>query len=235
LISVRGGVYYVDQPLRFGPEDSGTERSPTIYKAFGDEWPVLSGGVRITRWQVTAEGRWQTTLDDVQAGNWSFAQLFVNDQRRYRPRLPKQDYYHIAEQLGRREFGFAGDEIRADWANLSDVEVMPFHDWAASRMRIGSVVPAQHRVVLTGQSWKELAKGHRYLVDNVREALSEPGQWYLDRPLGRLTYIPKASEQPDQVEVIAPRLEQVLVLRGEPRQQALGPVRPVQWPDLRPH
>jgi hypothetical protein len=88
----------------------------------------------------------------VQAGNWSFAQLFVNDQRRYRPRLPKQDYYHIAEQLGRREFGFAGDEIRADWANLSDVEVMPFHDWAASRMRIGSVVPAQHRVVFTGQS-----------------------------------------------------------------------------------
>ena len=47
LVSVRGGVYYVDQPLRFGPEDSGTERSPTISKAFGDERPVLSGGVRI--------------------------------------------------------------------------------------------------------------------------------------------------------------------------------------------
>jgi hypothetical protein len=215
LVSVRGGVYYLDQPLRFGPEDSGTERSPTIYKAFGDERPVLSGGVRITHWQVTAEGRWQATLDSVQAGKWSFAQLFVNDQRRYRPRLPKQGYNHIAEQLGRREFGFAGDDIRSDWANLSDVEVMPFHDWAASRMRIGSVVPAQHRVVFTGQSWKVLAKGHRYLVDNVREALSEPGQWYLDRPLGRLTYIPKAGEQPDQAEVIAPRLEQVLVLRGD--------------------
>jgi hypothetical protein len=43
LVSVRGGVYYLDQPLSFGPEDSGTERSPTIYKAFGDERPVLSG------------------------------------------------------------------------------------------------------------------------------------------------------------------------------------------------
>jgi hypothetical protein len=62
---------------------------------------------------------------------------------------------------------------------------------------------------------ESVAKGHRYLVDNVREALSEPGQWYLDRPLGRLTYIPKAGEQPDQAEVIAPRLEQVLVLRGD--------------------
>jgi hypothetical protein len=70
LVSVRGGVYYLDQPLVFGPDDSGTERSPTIYRAFGDERPVLSGGVRITHWQVTADGRWQTTLDDVQAGEW---------------------------------------------------------------------------------------------------------------------------------------------------------------------
>lgn len=56
---------------------------------------------------------------------------------------------------------------------------MSFHDWAASRMRIGSGSPAQHRVVFAGQSWEVFAKGHRYLVDNVREALSRPasGIW----------------------------------------------------------
>jgi hypothetical protein len=215
LVSVRGGVYHLDQPLRFQPEDSGTESSPTIYKAFGDERPVLSGGVRIMDWQVTPEGHWQATLDDVQVGKWSFAQLFVNDQRRYRPRLPKQGYYNIPEQLNRREFGFAGDDIRADWANLGDVEVMSFHDWAVSRMRIGSVDAERHRVSFTGDSWKVFAKGHRYLVDNVHEALSEPGQWYLDRPLGQLTYIPKPGEQPGHTVVIAPRLQQLLVLQGD--------------------
>ena len=84
-----------------------------------------------------------------------------------------------------------------------------------SRMRIATVVPAEHRVVFTGQTWEVLAKGHRYLVDNVREALSEPGQWYLDRPLGQLTYISKPGEQPGQAVVIAPRLEQLLVLQGD--------------------
>jgi hypothetical protein len=84
-----------------------------------------------------------------------------------------------------------------------------------SRMRIATVVPAEHRVVFTGQSWEVLAKCHRYLVDNAREALSEPGQWYLDRPLGQLTYISKPGEQPGQAVVIAPRLEQVLVLQGD--------------------
>ena len=84
-----------------------------------------------------------------------------------------------------------------------------------SRMRIATVVPAEHRVVFTGQTWEVLAKGHRYLVDNVREALSEPGQWYLDRPLAQLTYISKPGEQPGQAVVIAPRLEQLLVLQGD--------------------
>ena len=52
--------------------------------------------------------------------------------------------------------------------------MLPFHEWATSRMRIAKVVPAEHRVVFTGQSWEVLAKGHRYLVDNVREALARP-------------------------------------------------------------
>jgi hypothetical protein len=215
FVSVRGGVYYLDQPLTFGPQDSGTERSPTIYTAFEGERPVLSGGVRIGDWKVTAEGNWSTTLNDVQKGKWSFAQLFVNDQRRYRARLPKQGYYYIAQQLGQAQFRFSGEDIRADWTNLNDVEVLTFHDWAASRMRIASVQPAHHQVTFAGTSWKVLAKEHRYRVENVREALREPGEWYLDHRIGQLTYIPKPGEQPGRVEVIAPRLQRLLVLQGD--------------------
>ena len=215
VVSVRGGTYYLEQALRFEPTDSGTEQSPTIYEAFAGERPVLSGGVRITQWQVTRDGNWLATLDDVRAGRWSFAQLFVDDQRRYRPRLPEWGYHEIAEELGRAAFGFANNDISAGWTNLGDIEVLAIHQWAAPRMRIRSVNAAEHRVVFTEPSWHVFAKGHRYLVDNVREALRAPGQWYLDRPLGQLSYIPKAGEQPDQAVVIAPRLEELLLLHGD--------------------
>jgi hypothetical protein len=229
LVAVRAGTYFLEQPLAFEPDDSGTEKSPTVYAAWGDERPVLSGGVRLDKWQVTAEGRWQTTLDDVKAGKWSFAQLFVNDQRRSRPQLPKQGYYHIADKLpptpeagekGHNQFRFAGDEIRGDWANLHDVEVMPFHQWSASRMHIASVAADEHRVVFTGTTlgksdWAAFPKGHRYLVINVREALGEPGSWYLDRPTGVLTYVPQPGEQPSGCTVIAPRAEQLVVFHGD--------------------
>jgi hypothetical protein len=229
VVMIRGGSYYLNTPIAFVPEDSGTQQAPIVYQAYGDERPVLSGGVRITGWQVDGDGCWQAALDEVKSGKWSFAQLFVDDQRRFRPRLPKQGYYEIAEVIlpspeaggrGHNRFGFSGEELRADWANPDDVEVMGFHQWSASRMRIASIDPKQHVVTFTGttrgtSSWAMFPKGNRFLVVNVREALGEPGQWYLDRREGRLTYIPKPGEDPEKTAVVAPRLERLVTLIGD--------------------
>ncbi|MHB1035078.1 MAG: right-handed parallel beta-helix repeat-containing protein [Pirellulales bacterium] len=231
-VTLRGGVYFLEKPLEFGPEDSGTEKAPVVYQAFDGERPILSGGVAITGWKVDG-GRWQADLAEVKSGKWSFAQLFVGDQRRYRPRLPKQGYYNIAEPVapaagaadrGPSEFRYSGDDIRADWANRDDVEVLSFHSWSVSRMRIASIDPAQHSLKFTGSTgskdwWAAFTKGNRYLAVNVKEALSEPGQWYLDRPAGRLTYLPKPGEDPAKTVVIAPRLDQLVVFSGNVRER----------------
>ena len=81
VVALRGGRYSLDKTITFGPEDSGTTAAPIIYQAFGNERPILSGGVRIRGWKETG-GRWQVVLDEVRKGRWSFAQFFVDDQRR---------------------------------------------------------------------------------------------------------------------------------------------------------
>ena len=48
----------------------------------------------------------------------------------------------------------------------------------------------------------------------MAEALSDPGEWYLDRPSGRLTYLPLPGEDLTSVEIVAPRLESLLCLEG---------------------
>ena len=228
VVMLRGGMYFLDKPIRFGPEDGGTAEAPVVYQAYPGERPILSGGRLITGWQIDQQGRWQVVLDEVKAGKWNFCQLFVNDQRRFRPRLPEQGYYKIAEQLppspeakgkGFDCFGFSGQEIRADWANLADVEVIPFHQWTASRMRISRVDADKKIVYFTGttpgtSAWTAFGKGHRYFVENVREALSKPGQWYLDKPTGTLTYIPKPGETPQNTQVIAPYITRLVEIVG---------------------
>jgi hypothetical protein len=230
VVAIRGGTYFLSKPIHFGPEDSGTAQIPIVYAAYGQERPILSGGVRLEGWQTGGDGRWHKVLDDVKAGKWSFAQLFVNDGRRFRPRLPKHGYYKIAqdfppiEKAGRKwhdRFGYSGDDLRADWANRGDLEVQVFRGWTAMRLHVGSLDVAQRVVTLAGaaEGPDELGafpKGERFLVDNVREALGEPGQWYLDRTSGELTYVPLPGEKPESCAIIAPRLERLVVVEGDP-------------------
>jgi hypothetical protein len=53
--------------------------------------------------------------------------------------------------------------------------------------------------------------GNRYLVDNVQDALTQAGQWFLDRSPWTLTYLANAGENPNTDTVVIPQLPQVLV------------------------
>ena len=227
-VAVRGGTYFLKEPLVFSPEDSGTMAAPITYTAFPGEQPVFSGGRRISDWRVV-DGHWDAVVPGVKTGDWNFAQLFVNNERRYRTRLPKVGYYTIADQAppspaagtrGEDSFQFAESDIRTDWHNPDDVEVLPFHIWGMGRHYIASVDETRRIVTFTGTTagtswWASLPKGNRYLVENVREALDTPGQWYLDRKDGVLTYLPRAGEDPARTEVFAPFLSQLLLMKGE--------------------
>ena len=230
VVALRGGTYFLSQPIHFGPEDSGTAQVPIVYEAYGQQRPILSGGVKLDGWRVSDDGRWHKILDDVKAGKWSFTQLFVNDQRRFRPRLPKHGYYKIAQEFPPLEksghkwhdrFGYSGDDLRAEWTNRGDLEVQVFRAWNAMRLHVGSLDPVQHVVTLAGAAegpddFGAFPKGERFLVENVREALGEPGQWYLDRTNGELTYLPLPGERPESCVVIAPRLDRLVVFEGDP-------------------
>jgi hypothetical protein len=115
--------------------------------------------------------------------------------------------------------------VRADWHNLNDVEILGFQIWTMARMRIASVDEAAHTVRFSGiipgtDDYRAVGKGKRFFVENVQEALSRPGEWYLDRPTGTLTYLPLPGETPETTPVYAPRLETLVEFRGDVAKRA---------------
>ncbi|TWU41129.1 right-handed parallel beta-helix repeat-containing protein [Novipirellula artificiosorum] len=226
VVELAEGTYFLEEPLAFSAEDSGTPQSPVIYQAAKGARPVISGGVKVSQWRTNDQGEWYT---DLEPGAWSFSQMFVNDQRRFRPRWPEQGYYKISKKLepsdqsagkGHDQFGFAAGELNPNWQNLQDVEIVAFHHWTASRIPIAEVDDSHNRVRLGGHttglsSWAEFKQGHRYFAENVKEALRKPGQWYFDRPTRRLTYIPRRGETLQNTTVIVPKIKNLLLLRGE--------------------
>ena len=226
-VLVRGGIFFLKEPLSFGPEDSGTATSTITYAAFPDEAPVFSGGVPLKGWQVSENGRWRIHLPEVQRGEWSFAQLFVHGERRYRPRWPKEGYCRIAKEAplpGKDKapdsFQFNRGQLDPAWPDLADVEVLVFHSWTMDRMRIKAIDAGRRQVTFTAPTlanvwFFDLRAGKRFLVENVAAALERPGQWRLDRKAGVLTYLAMPGENPDTAEVIAPRLDRLLALHGD--------------------
>lgn len=229
-VYLRGGVYSLDTPLVFGPEHSW----PVIFKPYRREKPVISGARRITGWRtgaVNGKSAWIVDLPEVLAGKWEFRELYVNGRRATRPRLPINGFYRMKEVPGAvLPAGWDGKhfdrfvcnpgDVR-DFKNLRDVEAVYVHFWIEERSKLTAFDPGANLVSLARPSWttpvgsfgNQLAD---YYLDNVKEALLEPGQWYLDRPAGTLYYLPRRGENMATTEVLAPCCLQLLGLIGNP-------------------
>ncbi len=231
-VHVRGGVYAVAAPLAFTPEDS----YPVTFRACGDERPVIDGGVRLSDWTETDIGGrtcWCADLPAVRAGEWYFRQLFVDGRRAPRPRWPKSGLLRMeaAPDMpvpaswghgGYTRFVAAEGDLRA-FRNLGDVEVVYLHFWIEERSPVESYDPESRLVTMSRPSRAPLVGSHGtqladYYLDNVFEALTEPGEWYLDRQAGKLYYLPLDGQSMPTTEVWAPRCLQLLAVTGDPEQ-----------------
>ncbi len=90
-VMVRGGKYYLEHSVVFGPEDSGSREFPITYKAYPGEKPVLSGGRTISGWKPYKGKILKAQIPEAKGGKWKFRSLFFNDQRQTRARYPNLD------------------------------------------------------------------------------------------------------------------------------------------------
>ncbi len=228
-ILVRGGTYRLQQPLVLEPQDSGTPERPVVIAAYPGEKPVLSGGRRITGWKPGPGKLWQVELPEVRAGQWYFRQLFVAGTRRQPARSPNEGYHRIAKLLpgppipnakpvARDKFGFAPGDLQP-WPQLGDVRVVLMHSWETSLHPLKSVDTATNTVEFAApmSEWWSIGyweDAQRYYVENAFELLDQPGEWYLNRATGVLSYWPLPGEQMDSAEVVAPVLPELVRWAG---------------------
>ncbi len=224
-VQIGGGTYRLMEPLVFGPNDSGTDEFRVIYAAAPGEKPILSGGRRISGWRETDTGRWETLIPEVKAGSWYFRQLFVNGHRGTRARAPNDGFFRVdaAGPDNRTSFRFQEGDLTPS-SRQEDAELVFLSDWSISRVRIKEVNAAARAVTFCDPIGPAAADFYaisgfephaRYYVENAPEFLDIPGEWYLDRKTGLLTYQPLQGEAIDAVEAVAPVLQRLLTVSGD--------------------
>ncbi len=219
-VFIRSGTYFLPSTWAFKSVDSGNATTPILYANYPGESPVISAGQLLTNWVKNSSGQWQTTL----ASGTYFTQLWVNGARRFPARTTPSGYLYITAGYSTTGSKTTANQLAYDvppaggvpskMANLGDVDLIVFEAWNVAHMRISSVNTTTRRITttkaLTQNGYSGFIAGHHFLLANVKEALSQPGQFYLDRPTGTLTYIPEAGEVLSTATIIGPHLQQIL-------------------------
>ena len=247
-VFLRAGTYELKAPLLFGPEDSGTDKFSITYIGCPGEKPVISGGRRITGWKPGPDKIWQAELPEVKAQKWYFRQLFVDGKRATRARTPNADskapYLKVKDAELKEEDGtwkviLAPGQVK-NWRNIADVEILVTGYWDIMRKRLASVDQGKGEVMLAPphvDAHQHSPKSGKWcFFENAIEMLDQPGQWYLDRSTGMLSYWPLDGEDMSKVQVMAPVLNQLIEIAGTADQPVRNlhfkglSFRHAQWP-----
>jgi len=233
-VRIAAGTYALTEPVVFGPEDGGTAQAPIVYEAAPRATPVFHGGRRIGGFRRGPDDIWQTVVPEVREGKWYFEQLWVNGRRATRARTPNRFYHYMQGAVGQgidpltgrpadlsgRAFVARPDDLaplrRLSGEARRDVTLVAYHSWEISRHRVVSVDFQTNTLVSVGAApWAFLQWGpnQRYHLENFKEALDAPGEWFLSRD-GTLYYKPLPGEDMTKAEVVAPVAEQFVRFEG---------------------
>ena len=240
-VYLSSGTYRLTEPLLLDARDSGSGGHSVIWtSAAPDQFPIISGAVRITGWKLVDQARnlWSAPAP---AQLRNSRQLYVDGVRapRARGRLP------VA--VTPNETGYTtSSAAMANWRNASDIEfvytggnsiwsehseglgswteprcpmasingsaiTMAQPCWNNSTRRIMLPPPATRTVNLVGPA--SIGKQPAY-VENAFELLGSAGQWYFDRAARTIYYVPRSGENLATADVEVPVLESLISGEG---------------------
>jgi hypothetical protein len=231
FVRLHGGQYRITGPLMFGPEDSGTPGSPTVFAAYKGERPVVSGGLHVTRWkEATLDGRrvWSASVPTRSGGTpIPVRQLWVNGVRRSPARLPNTGYLTVAAvpeagpktewMEGQKSFVVQKGDIPPG-AVLDGAIVVVMNRWVESHMPVTGFTSDSGLLSFGRRSVFRLEKGDPYYLLHARSGLDTPGEWWYDAGHSLLFYVPIQGEDRKTIDAVVPLCAQLVRMTGVPEQ-----------------
>jgi hypothetical protein len=217
IVTLRGGTHVLTQPIVIDAACSGSEGKPLLIRANAKEEVVISGGRRITGWSLHDKEKsiWKAATPGLQT-----RQLYINGQCAQRAHARGLNLPAWNFSRGPQGFTFIprpGHDLTA-FRNQQDIElVLMGSNWTQHRVPVQAIEPglircqdaAYQRICLHFQAAEGLLD-----IENAYELLDACGEWYLDRPAGVVYYMPRAGEDLNTAEVIAPVLETLVDIKG---------------------
>ncbi|NLX99134.1 MAG: right-handed parallel beta-helix repeat-containing protein [Rhodopirellula sp.] len=187
-------------------------------QAHGKVWVADASFVRSLKQKQTPSPT-VATQDD---RGWSFFTLYTGGTRLPRARGPGFSPTRAMDRGSRdhQTIHFTSQSLRS-WPRLEEAEllIIPSHFWVSDILPLESVdeaagtaraaVPGTYPLGKNGMTDRPTA-----WIENVFEALDEPGEWVLDSKQARLYLWPESGRPPEN-EILVPTLAEIIRIEGK--------------------
>jgi hypothetical protein len=219
LVLIRGGPYLLEQTVVFGVEDSGAGAATVTYAAYPGETPVFSAARAVTGWKKVTRplpGLPPAAQGQLYEADVSHRFFTLYDADGLLPRARSTGFIPL-EGGSRNRLHFPKGRLKS-WPNVADVElvVRPHHAWIVNILPLESVDEAARLAQTSIAATYAMNKLHflktteSCWVENVLEALDEPGEWVLNTVEGKVYLWPRG-----KTPVLAPRLIEYIRIEGK--------------------
>lgn len=219
------GIYYLPQTIRFTPEDSRDYPTKVTFCAKNEGKAIISGGQELNlKWQKEANG-----LYTAHVGNdISIDQLYIDGIRQRMARFPNAD-----PEVGKNVFDTwklshsatpdktldpLTPERIASWKNPENGFLHAMHEylWGDMHWTITGKNTDNSLQLVGGWQNNRPSKMHPVfrMIENIKEELDMPGEWFYDQGEKKLYYIPTSEVDMDKVKVEVVCLNHLVEFNG---------------------
>ncbi|MCQ2108372.1 MAG: carbohydrate-binding protein [Fibrobacter sp.] len=249
-VYLREGTYALANTIKFTEADGGKNGHYVRYKAFGDEHPLITGGMPITGWTLHDE---KNNIWKAEGVEGRFRQLYVNNRKAVRACFPNviaasdkglggfdHDFVRLTkvDSTG-RAFDVSADYIK-NIKNIEDVEIHLMIAWSENILRLekaqvnggtAKLIPKDpERTKLFHRAYPMLGtafmsnppKQQAFYLENSYDLIDAEGEWYLDEKTHTLYYKPRSGESMASANVVAPRINTLFSVLGKDTKTKVG-------------
>ncbi len=212
------GIYYLGQTVRLDSRDNHIS-----FHALHPQKAIISGGERLfLKWHRGKDGIWWARVQD----DLPFDQFFVNGERKRMARYPNAsdrpdanvfDRWTLYESRGAEEVDALDSARTARWKNPAGGYVHAMHEYLWGDMHWLITGRDENGLQMEG-GWQNNRPSKMHprfrIVENIREELDVPGEWFYDQKSRRLLYMPEEGEDLQKAVVEVAGLERLLEIQG---------------------
>ena len=204
-ILVHDGVYRISRPLHFYGS------FPVTVEAVRPGKVIVTGGCPVDNWRkIRVNGR-TVFRASVSEKITELPFFYVNGKAADPARWPKKGWLRVADgskdglwtdESNRDNFHVSEGDFDPRWYDPQNILIRMIHLWIDENLKFGSY-DAGARKITTASLISAIPKKENteFAYTNVREALSEPNEFYFDRLKHEILYIPEKPDRPFEAEI----------------------------------